>query len=175
MLYDRTSLSVGGSAFDTDGFRANNDDKTKLADVYGQVAVTSKLNLQAEYRYRDTDQGDIPLNFDRDDFFKDDRRDIDQKTARLGARLSPSPRSDLIGSFIYADREENMAQSGSPLPDVNAHADESGYQYEGQYQFREDLFNITTGFGAYDIDSDQSFLLILLLCHVLSRLDATTV
>jgi hypothetical protein len=156
MLYDRTSLSVGGSAFDTDGFRNNADDKTKLADIYGQVAATPKLNLQAEYRYRDTDQGDITLNFDPDDFDEAKRRDINQKTARLGARLSPSPQSDLIGSFIYTDREEELKLRPDPTLGVDATDDANGYQLEGQYLFRRDRFNLTTGFGAYDIDIDAS-------------------
>ena len=162
MLYDRTSLSLGGSAIDTDGFRDNNDDKNKLADVYGQVAVTPKLNLQVEYRYRDTDQGDIPLNFDPDDFLKDKRRNIDQKTARLGAHLAPSPQSDLIASFIYTERDEKLTQSLDlgPIPplqgDLDARNDDSGYQVEGRYLLRGDSFgfNATTGFGLYDSDID---------------------
>ena len=164
MLHDRTSLSVGGSTFATDGFRDNADDKNKLADVYGQVAVTPKLNLQAEYRYRDTDQGDIQLNFDPDDFIADKRRDVDQQTARLGAHFAPSPGSDVIASFIYTDRHEKLTQSLDlgPIPplqgDLDARDEDNGYQVEGRYLVRGDRlgFNATTGFGVYAIDNDAS-------------------
>jgi tetratricopeptide (TPR) repeat protein len=154
MLYDRTSLSVGGSAFDTDGFRANNDDKTKLADAYGQVAVTPKLNLQAEYRYRDTDQGDLRLRFDPEDFSRDDRRDLDQETGRLGLRYAPAPSSDLLASVFYTDRTEKNLTVDDPFS-VDAEGEDKGYQAEAEYLFRGDHFNVVAGGGLYDIDVNQ--------------------
>jgi tetratricopeptide (TPR) repeat protein len=153
MLYDRTSLSAGGSAFDTDGFRDNNDDKTKLADVYGQVAVTPKLNLQTEYRHRDTDQGDLFLNFDPDDFSRDDRRDLDQQTGRVGLRYAPAPSSDLLASVFYSDRKDK-ALAEDPFS-LEGRAQDKGYQAEAEYLFRRDNFNLVAGGGLYDIDIDQ--------------------
>jgi hypothetical protein len=117
MLYGRMSLSAGGSAFETDGFRHNNDDKTKLADVYGQIAITPKISLQTEYRYRDTDHGDLALEFDPLDpatFSLVQRRDIDQDVLRVGLRVSPAPHSDIILSDSTL-REMKMLPS-SPVP-----------------------------------------------------------
>ena len=160
MIYGRTSLSVGGSGFTTDGFRANNDDTTKLADAYAQVAVTPNLNLQAEYRYRDTDQGDLDLNFDPDSFAPDNRLDINQNTARLGLRYGVEPQADILASFIYSQRTEDQTQvttfdtPGGPLiSDTDIHGDDTGYQGEAQYLFRRDLFRITAGVGGYATDS----------------------
>jgi tetratricopeptide (TPR) repeat protein len=154
MLYDRTSLSVGGSGFTTDGFRDNNDDKTKLADVYGQVAVTPKLNLQVEYRYRDTDQGDLALEFDPLDpatFSLVQRRDIDQDTLRFGLRASPVPHSDIILSMFYTKRDEHLASPGRFDDDLH----EEGPQGEAQYVFRGEGFDAVIGGGYYDIDRDE--------------------
>jgi tetratricopeptide (TPR) repeat protein len=154
MLYDRTSLSVGGSAFDTDGFRDNNDDKTKLADVYGQLAVTPKINVQAEYRYRDTDQGDLTLEFDPDEFSDADRRDIKQEVLRLGARFAPAVQSDIIASIVFSSRDEELT---NVFPELTADASDSedGYQMEGQYIFTGDPLNIIVGGGFYDINVDN--------------------
>ena len=95
MLYGRTSLSVGELGFDTDGFRDNNDVKNKLAIVFAQVAVTPGLSLQAEYRKRSTDQGDLELRFDPDNFISGFRRDLRQDTGRLGLHYQVQPGSDL--------------------------------------------------------------------------------
>ena len=53
-----------------------------------QTAVTPKFNLQTEYWYRDTDQGDLDLNFDPTQFSPTDRFDVNQKTLRFGARYA---------------------------------------------------------------------------------------
>ena len=154
MLYDRTSLSVGGSAFDTDGFRQNNDNNTKLADVYGQVAVTPAFSLQAEYRHRDTDLGDLTLDFDPRDFSSSERRDITQDTGRIGGRYQISPSSDILGSLIYTDRDGRFLfeESGTV---VDNDEKERGYQSELQYLFQASKFNITLGGGLYDVNVDR--------------------
>lgn len=41
------------------------------AAVGDSRALTPELNLQAELRRRDTDSGDLPMRFDRDDFLRD--------------------------------------------------------------------------------------------------------
>jgi tetratricopeptide (TPR) repeat protein len=150
MLYDRTSLSVGGSGFNTDGFRANNDDSTGLADAYAQVAVTPKLNLQAEYRYRNTDQGDLLLNFDPNDFSRDSRRNIDQNTGRIGLHYAPAPSSDVLASVFYSDRRDQTT-----VDSLDGKVDDKGYQAETEYLFRTDNANLVAGGGLYNIDADR--------------------
>jgi tetratricopeptide (TPR) repeat protein len=160
MIYGRTSLSVGGSGLTTDGFRDNNNDQTALADVYAQTAVTPKLNLQAEYRYRDTNQGDLALNFDPDQFSPNASRDVKQQTARLGLRYSPSPSSDLLVSLLYTDRKEDLSDVNLPSPDIfdqtDIKTDDKGYQAEGQYLYRSANFNTTVGGGTYYVDAHQT-------------------
>ena len=66
-LWGRTSVSIGQYYFDTDGFRANDHLQHKIYTAFGQVQATDNLSLQAEYRRRETNQGDRSLDFDLDD------------------------------------------------------------------------------------------------------------
>ena len=67
-LWGRTSVSIGQYYFDTDGFRANDHLQHKIYTAFGQVQATDNLSLQAEYRRRETNQGDRSLDFDLDDY-----------------------------------------------------------------------------------------------------------
>ena len=145
MLYGRTSLSVGGSGFTTDGFRANNDDKTNLADAYAQVAVTPKLNLQAEYRYRDTDQGDLALVFNPHSFDASLRRNLNEDVGRIGLHYSPTPSIDGIASAFVLSRDDKFDPTGISASD-------NGYQFESQILWRSDRVNFIGGGGQYNVD-----------------------
>jgi tetratricopeptide (TPR) repeat protein len=179
-LHDNFSLSAGGYYFDTDGFRKNNDINHEIYNVYGQVALTPAVNVQAEYRYRDSSNGDLAMNFDPDDFDKSFDRDFRENTARLGVRFTPNQSSNVLLSYIYSDREndtfgnvdEQVIPNVPSFPDppappipsfhdvtINSSSesatDETANQYEGQYLFQGDGFNITT--GATYADVDQKF------------------
>jgi tetratricopeptide (TPR) repeat protein len=154
-LWGKYSYSLGQFHFETDGFRENNDLKQDIYNVFLQGAITPQFNVQAEYRRRETKQGDLALNFNPENFSRDTRREFDQDTARLGARFSPSPQSDLIISGIYTDAKPSLDQFiGFPNPDVQARSDLEGYQVEAQYIFRYNQLNAAAGGGMYDIASD---------------------
>jgi tetratricopeptide (TPR) repeat protein len=146
---DRFSFSLGQFHYETDGFRENNDLKHDIYNLFLQSAITPRLNIQAEYRHRETSQGDLRFNFDPRDFSPNFRQELDQDTIRFGARFSPSFRSDLIFSGIYTDIASPLDQ-----PPIFARGDTEGYQSEVQYLYRHSRFNATIGGGAYDIDFD---------------------
>jgi hypothetical protein len=133
--------------FQTHGFRPNNDLETDLYDLFGQFAVTPQLNLQAEYRYRETRHGDLRLRFDPDDFSTDYRRHVGQDTVRGGMRYSLTPYSTVIASLAYSELEEKQHFPGLIF------GDDKGYQAEGQYLLQSDYFNVTAGAGTYDVSS----------------------
>ena len=58
------SYSVGQFHYETDGFRENNDLKQDIYNVFGQVELSYKTSVQAEFRYTDTKEGDLVLRFD---------------------------------------------------------------------------------------------------------------
>jgi tetratricopeptide (TPR) repeat protein len=148
-LYGPFSYSVGQFHSETNGFRDNNDIENNLYDVFAQIAVTPKLNIQAEYRRRETDHGDVTLRFDPNNFSTRDRRNVDQDTGRFGAHLTLSPRSDAIISTFYSKLKEDQGNT------INLFTEDEGYQVEAQYLFRTNHFNLTAGGGTYKIDVDQ--------------------
>lgn len=150
-LYGRTSVSVGQFHYNTDGFRPNNDQKHNIYNAFIQYAVTPKFNVQAEMRTRKTEHGDLLLDFDRDGFQVNDRRKLSQDMARVGARYALSPQQDVIASFAYTSRRESL--NIDPEPDFFTHnkIEDAGYQVEAQHLFRERRFNLTSGFGIYQI------------------------
>ena len=58
-IYGKSSFSLGGTVFQTDGFRENNDQKDKIVNVFFQQQISHKTSVQAEYRYRDNERGDV--------------------------------------------------------------------------------------------------------------------
>ncbi|AEJ00139.1 TonB-dependent receptor [Nitrosomonas sp. Is79A3] len=160
-VYDRASVSVGQYHFQSDGFRPNNDQKHNIYNAFVQFAVTPKLNMQAEIRRRNTEQGDLLLDFDMK-IHTQDRRSLEQDSARVGARYSLSPKQDFLVSSIYIDRREGQAMPAQfyPLldttfPAFNVNQKDQGYQIEGQYLFKDKYINLITGGGTYQIDAKQ--------------------
>ena len=117
-LYGRTSLSAGQYYYNSDGFRENNGVRHEIYDFFAQSQLTDTLSVQAEYRYRDTHQGDLSQNFDLDGFRPDLDRDIEQHIGRFGARYSPTPRIDLPGLGV-----RGRARGGSRRPASHQRSD----------------------------------------------------
>ncbi len=136
---DGFSYSLGHFHYQTNGFRENNDFEHDIYNLFTQVAVTPDFSLQVEFRRRDTEQGDLRQYFSFEPDTKK-RIKIRQDTARLGARYTPSPKSNLIFSLIHADREEEHE-----FPNI-LDKDESN-QMEGQYLLREAAYNMIVGGG----------------------------
>ena len=172
-VHDNFSLSAGGYYYDTDGFRKNNDIQHEIYNIYGQVALTPSINVQAEYRYRDTENGDLAMNFDPDDFSENFNHKFRENTARAGLKFTPSSASTVLLSFIYSDIDESSTDSSSeteeipelpPFPlvfdiddAVKTKASDEAYQYEAQYLFNADLFNITAGATYATVDQVFKF------------------
>ncbi len=148
-LYDRFSFSAGSYYSDTDGWRSNNDLTERVYNLFTQVAITPELNVQAEFRRRDSKEGDLAFNFDPGDFLRDKTIKRDQNTARLGLRYSPAPGNDFLLSYIYSNRDEKVRQAETLDPfttlGINSKARNKGSQIEGQNIYRRGRFNLITG------------------------------
>ena len=151
------SYSLGQFHYQTDGFRPNSDFQHDLYDLFVQAEVTPELNIQAEYRRRETDKGDLHLNFDGS-FAPLDRTDAIQQTTRVGLRYSPSQQTSVIASLIYADRSEKQDYSydGNTVSQIIGNVD--GLQGEAQWLYKENRFNTITGFGIYRNQTVDSYL-----------------
>jgi tetratricopeptide (TPR) repeat protein len=150
-IHDRVSYSFGQFHYETDGFREKADVQHDIYNAFTQLALTDKINVQFEYRRRETDQGDIRLNFDPE-FMPTEKRSLQQDIGRAGLHISASPSSDFIASLIYTDRKESLAFTPDPSGTLDIRENRHGYDAEGQYLFRGNWLNLTVGGGNYEID-----------------------
>lgn len=150
-LGDRFSYSLGQFHYQSNGYRDNNDLKNDLYNLFTQVAINPDFNLQIEYRHRETTTGDLASRFDGT-FRRFERREINQDTARVGARYSLSPQTNVIASVIYTDQNNVTSY---PNFNLNIGTQARGYQTEAQLLHRASDFNLATGFGVYSLDVDS--------------------
>jgi hypothetical protein len=61
-------FSAGHFYYDTKGFRPNNDLRHDISTAFAQFDVNRNISIQAEYRKRETESGDLQLNFDPNAF-----------------------------------------------------------------------------------------------------------
>jgi opacity protein-like surface antigen len=116
-IYDKASFSGGFTYFDTDGFRPNNQLQDDIGTAFAQVELTPQTSVQAEYRYRKRENGDLELRFFEDDFSRFFDADIESHTGRFGLRHAFSPRSVLLASYVYQDKDihESDLAPGNPV------------------------------------------------------------
>jgi len=165
--YNSLSGSAGYFKFDTDGYRQNNDLDHEIWDVYSQWALTPVVNLQTEYRHRNTEHGDLDQNFDLDDFDPSYNQDSDEDVYRFGVRVTPGVRSNILLSYINSDLDtntHNVEDLGGPFPGAfltltnDERSSQDADQYEAQYLFQDQSFNLTTGAAYSDVNVDESTL-----------------
>ena len=155
-IYYGTSMSAGQYYGKTDGFRKNADLTDKIYDVFVQQELSYKTSIQAEYRYRDTENGDIQLRFFDDDFDENLKQEDKNRSLRLGFRHAFSPDSTLIGNFQYNKADESRTTKFEPsIPAVDGKGNEDAYGYELSYLFRSQLVNVVTGAGYFDTDTQD--------------------
>jgi tetratricopeptide (TPR) repeat protein len=174
-IYKKASISVGQYHFETDGFRENSDFKDDIYNAFFQMELTHKTSIQAEYRYRDNERGDLALRFFQNPFplpesgFLPTLREKDKTSSvRLGFHHAFSPGSDLIGNLMYqdADRGQKLVQDippgappfGFPFPaqDVfNISGDEDAAGGELQHLFSSKYVKVTSGVGHFDVESED--------------------
>lgn len=152
-ILGRTAFSASQFHFEDDGFRPNNDQNHDIYDVFGQVAVTPDISLQAEYRHRETEQGDLAMNFDPDDFDETQRRVENEETVRFGAHWAAAENFDLIGSFIYEDREAAQSQEIGPGILLADQSGLDGWDVQLQGIWRADNTSVVLGGSFSQIDN----------------------
>ena len=168
-IYNKFSFSGGYSYFDTDGWYDNADQTDKIANVFAQYEFTPKTSIQAEYRHRDTETGDVILRYWEDNRYPFLRQEDKTSRIRLGLRHAFSPSSTLLGNFQYSDAEGDTSDLFSidsaffglpppPVQDFNdSDRDDSAYSGELSYLFRSHYVDIVSGAGYFYIDQEWTF------------------
>jgi len=162
-LHDTVSFSLGQFHYETDGFRENNFLKKDLYNAFLQGQVTDKLNLQVEYRHEESQNGDLTLNFNLDNFFADFKEKNTVDSYRLGGRYEFNPHSSLIGSLVYQDVDANQHKIeplvDTPLVQVNLDKElfhkRSGFISELQHRFASPHYTLLSGFGHIEQDTED--------------------
>ncbi len=156
-IYDRLSFSVGFSHFETDGFRANRDQDDDIANAFVQVELSDQTTVQAEYRYRDTENGDLRLNFFPDQFRPNQRLRRETHLIRLGARHTTSPQSTFLASWMFQHQDAGMrdAPTNSIVLSIEEDSDNiEALSTEIQHLWRSQFINVISGFGHFKITGD---------------------
>jgi len=154
-VYDRFSFGLGALTYDTDGWRPNNGLEQDLYNVFVQAALTDQINVQAEFRHRESTEGDLAFNFDPNYFLNDKTTEREQDTTRIGLRYSPSARSHFLLSYIHSERNEaqQIAVPGLLTDDVTL--DEKANQVEAQFLQQLDTMNFVVGAAWSKSDRDR--------------------
>jgi tetratricopeptide (TPR) repeat protein len=159
-IYKKLSVSLGGTHFQTSGFRKNAQQKDTIANAFLQLELTPQTSFQFEYRFRNFAAGDLQLNFFRDDILPNLRVTAETETYRAGLRHAFSPSSVLLGSFAYT-RRDTLSHDVPPdttLLDIKEPG-LRGLSGEIQHLFRSRLVNITTGIGHFNVNREQILIL----------------
>jgi tetratricopeptide (TPR) repeat protein len=156
-IYKKFSFSLGYTHFETDGFRINSDQKDDIFNAFAQLELSPQTSVQAEYRYRNTEKGDLLLRFFPESIFPGQRNTDERQTIRLGARHAFSPSSIILASFTYQDddvalRDDQFPQRGVLLVDQKI-PHQRALGGELQHLLRSRYFNLTSGIGYFDTDA----------------------
>lgn len=147
-VYDKFSFSLGQFHYETDGFRANNDLKTDIYNIFAQYSLSPQTSVQAEYRHKDLDEGDLSLRFSPEIFSSDFREKDKTDSVRFGIHHSLSTNSDILVSAIYQDQDINQ-------PGI-ATIDATGYGVEAQHLHRTGRLKLITGVGYFNTEQQET-------------------
>jgi tetratricopeptide (TPR) repeat protein len=154
-IFDKVSFSVGASQYKTNGFRTNDDQKDDLANAFVQLQVSPDTSIQAEYRYRHFNRGDLRLRFFENDYSPGER-DTDQTNYyRVGLRHNLAPDSIILANVGYQTAKYNVTDNGVTFPLTSFVADETPTATGGEMQhlFRSARFNLVSGAGYFTVNS----------------------
>jgi tetratricopeptide (TPR) repeat protein len=162
-IFGKLSVSAGFSNFRTNGWRNNSDQKDENANLFLQYELSPRTMIQAEYRYRNLQLGDIQQRFFPTNY---EPATIDAtvfNTGRVGLRHSFTPDSILLGNFNYTSSSEQQTFNppNAPLQDIGGGTfvpislvqingkqfKTDAYTAEVQHQFRSQYMNLVTGAG----------------------------
>ncbi|MEO8629780.1 MAG: tetratricopeptide repeat protein, partial [Betaproteobacteria bacterium] len=155
------SFSLGQFHYQSQGYRANNDQKRDLYNAFVQFAVSPETSVQAEYRTQRSDFGDLNLRFDPNRFNANERHVQNVDTARVGIRHDFSASTQMIAVVLgqqSTDDQHSVTRSGTSPFIFETAASSSSRQSAGVGEFqlvnRWDSFRLITGGGYFNSEND---------------------
>jgi Flp pilus assembly protein TadD len=179
-VWNKLSYSLGQFHYQTEGYRPNNDLNKDIYSIFAQTSVTQDTNIQAEFRRSEQTNGDISQDFFPSGFANlpegapvkqaylgsspVKRQQQKSNMARVGFHHAFSPKSDLLMSFIFRDNslketdDDVLNKINGDLNIKNSFTKKSeGFKYELQHLFRDDFYDLTTGFGYFNQNNNDTF------------------
>lgn len=154
-VWDKFSYSMGQFHYQTEGFRANNDQKKDAYNFFVQGQVTNTTNLQFEYRRSEHEYGDISQGFFKDKFSLLSNGNSEDDIFRGGLHQSLSNNSDLLMSLIHReDKSSDFLETQGEKADLSHKI--NGTQYELQYMYRHNYFDTAIGMNYLINQSGES-------------------
>ena len=168
------SLSMGLSHFNTDGWRDNADQRDTIANVFWQMAISPDTSIQAEYRYRKTEYGDLLMRFFPDEYYPGQQNEVETYSIRAGGRHDLASNSTLLASIVYQHADSSLTDDQFPNPFFGAPDDpffplnylealrlftdlpENAYSGELQHLYSASGFKLTSGLGYFHVSGDIS-------------------
>ncbi len=153
-ILNKFSYSLGQLHYQTDGYRPNNDLKQNLYNAFFQLSVTPSLSLQAEFRHKYLNEGDLsqqalPQNTNNNtgesiNYNPTYRREVNLDRYRFGAVYKINEFSQFIGSGIISNQSQNYSNN----PGNNTQ--DRDYLAEGLYQGKWEGLNLMLGGSSYE-------------------------
>jgi tetratricopeptide (TPR) repeat protein len=183
-IFGKLSVSAGYSNFNTDGWRPNATQKDGNVNVFMQYELSSKTSIQAEYRYRNLQLGDVQQRFFDDNFQPFFNNSVVNNVFRIGGRHSFTPDSTLLANFSYTKNSDLATFAPPNAPPVDGVAPinfvqlngkefkQDAYTAEVQHILRSQYMNLVTG-GGYRQQNGSPQLLVNLNLSVLDPTDPT--
>jgi tetratricopeptide (TPR) repeat protein len=158
-IYQKVSFSLGYTYFDTDGWRVNAGQQDRIGNAFVQVELTPQTSIQAEFRHREREIGDLQLRFFTEDVLPNLKETEERSTYRVGLRHAFTPGSIVLASFIYqhADIRSHDASNDGFVTAFDQHVpDLRSIGGEAQYLFRSRAVNLVAGGGHVDLEAEQT-------------------
>ena len=146
-LQDNFAVSFGQFHYETDGFRENNDLERDIVNFFAQWRLSPDTSIQTEFRYSDSENGDLPLRFNPDNFSATERSSEQIDSVRVGFYHAVSTNFDIIGNFSY---EDVTAGTSTPVQSVDVTSD--GVSGELQSLFKSPTLNLIAGASFVDLE-----------------------
>ena len=153
-LQGKVGYNISQFHYESDGVRDNNDVRHDIISAFVQGGVSPRLRLQAEFRFRDTEQGDLSQNFERDDFSPTDRTKVRTYSARIGGRFDLNHRNLFVGNLSFSNIKTDFAGENTGS-DIIAISDLTNIAFGAKHIFRGDKFSIQSSFEVAKIDIDN--------------------
>jgi tetratricopeptide (TPR) repeat protein len=169
-IYNNVSVSGGQFHYKTDGFRENANVKDDITNIFVQAALSPDTSVQAEFRHRDIERGDLVQRFFENPFWSihsgflpDFQQEDKTNSVRLGFHHAFTQGSDIIGNFMYQHADHGLNQTLdfpadilAPFPveeQTSINGSERALGGELQHLFSSQYVKVTSGVGYFSTKS----------------------